>query len=173
MLTLRRAVFEGCTANKILTLKEKIMSIFLKAVQRINPSHPDEPKKWYPVQYTTKMVDESEVAMLIAEETTLNPMEAAMAIRQLRKVMQRLLLDGKSVKLGDWETFNVTLNTEGADTREALTAHNVKRVNINFQPGDELKAAMQKADFVWLDKLTESGTSGEPSEHEEVHESLL
>ena len=37
------------------------MSIFLKAVQRINPSEPDEPKKWYPVQYTTKMVDESEV----------------------------------------------------------------------------------------------------------------
>lgn len=46
------------------------MSIFLKAVQRINPSKPDEPKKWYPVQYTTKMVDESEVAMLIADETT-------------------------------------------------------------------------------------------------------
>ncbi|ADY37738.1 MULTISPECIES: hypothetical protein [Bacteroidaceae] len=46
------------------------MSIFLKAVQRINPSEPDEPKKWYPVQYTTKMVDESEVAMLIADETT-------------------------------------------------------------------------------------------------------
>ena len=62
MLTLRRAVSEGCTANKILTLKEKIMNIFLKAVQRINPSHPDEPKKWYLVQYTTKMVDESEVA---------------------------------------------------------------------------------------------------------------
>jgi len=91
------------------------MSIFLKAVQRINPSEPDEPKKWYPVQYTTKMVDESEVAMLIADETTLNPMEAAMAIRQLRKVVQRLLLDGKSVKLGDWGTFNITLNTEGAE----------------------------------------------------------
>lgn len=29
MLTLRRAVSEGCTANKILTLKEKIMNIFL------------------------------------------------------------------------------------------------------------------------------------------------
>lgn len=44
------------------------MSIFLKAVQRINPSEPDAPKKWYPVQYTTKMVDESEVAMLIADD---------------------------------------------------------------------------------------------------------
>ena len=55
------------------------MSIFLKPVQRANPSDPDAPKKWYPVQYTTKMVDENEVAMLIADETTLNPMEAAMA----------------------------------------------------------------------------------------------
>lgn len=35
MLTLRRAVSEGCTANKILTLKEKIMNIFLKAVQGV------------------------------------------------------------------------------------------------------------------------------------------
>ena len=91
------------------------MSIFLKPVQRTNPLKPNEAKKWYPVQYTTKMVDENEVAMLIADETTLNPMEAAMAIRQLRKVVQRLLLDGK--------------------------------------------AAMQKADFVWLDKIMESGTA--------------
>ena len=135
------------------------MSIFLKAVQRINPSEPDEPKKWYPVQYTTKRVDESEVAMLIADETTLNPMEAAMAIRQLRKVVQRLLLDGKSVKLGDWGTFNITLNTEGTERKEDLTARNVKRVNINFQPADEMKAAMQKADFVWLDKIVEGGTA--------------
>ena len=135
------------------------MSIFLKAVQRINPAEPDEPKQWYPVQYTTKMVDENEVAMLIADETTLNPMEAAMAIRQLRKVVQRLLLDGKSVKLGDWGTFNITLNTEGAERKEDLTAHNVKRVNINFQPADEMKAAMQKTDFVWLDKIVEGGTA--------------
>ena len=135
------------------------MSIFLKAVQRINPSEPGEPKKWYPVQYTTKRVDESEVAMLIADETTLNPMEAAMAIRQLRKVVQRLLLDGKSVKLGDWGTFNVTLNTEGAERKEDLTARNVKRVNITFQPADEMKAAMQKADFAWLDKTAEGGTA--------------
>ena len=46
------------------------MSIFLKAVQRINPSEPDEPKKWHPVQHTTKMGNENEVAMLIADGTT-------------------------------------------------------------------------------------------------------
>lgn len=124
--------------------------------------------KWYPVQYTTKLVDETEVAELIADETTLNPMEAQMAIRQLRKVVQRLLLDGKSVKLGNWGTFNVTLNTEGADTKDALTARNVKMVNINFQPGTELKAAMQRADFVWLNKITADNNSGGDSDSPDI-----
>ena len=141
------------------------MSIFLKAIQRINPLNPKGPKKWHPVQYTTKLVDEDEVAMLVADETTLNPMEAAMAIRQLRKVVQRLLLEGKSVKLGNWGTFSITLNTEGAETKKELTAHHVKRINIKFQPADELKAAMQKADFIWLDKMVQgNGTADKGDE---------
>lgn len=144
------------------------MSIFLKPVQRRNPADEDAPMKWYPVQSTTKLVDETEVAELIADETTLNPMEAQMAIRQLRKVVQRLLLDGKSVKLGNWGTFNVTLNTEGADTKDALTARNVKTVNINFQPGTELKAAMQRADFVWLNKITADNNSGGDSDSPDI-----
>ena len=143
------------------------MSIFLKPVQRRNPLKPEEAMKWYPVQYTTKMVDETEVAELIADETTLNPMEGQMAIRQLRKVVQRLLLDGKSVKLGNWGTFNVTLSTEGAATKDELTARNVKSVNINFQPGDELKAALQKADFVWLNKIMEGGSPSASGSTEE------
>lgn len=146
------------------------MSLFLKPVQRRNPVKPNEPMKWYPVQYTTKLVGESEVAEMIADETTLNPMEAQMAIRQLRKVMQRLLLDGKSVTLGNWGTFNVTLSTEGADTKEALSARNVKTVNINFQPGDELKTAMQKADFVWLNKIVEGSTSTDSESPDEIDE---
>ena len=137
------------------------MSIFLKPVQRHNPMEKDAPMKWYPVQYTTKLVDENEVAELIADETTLNPMEAQMAIRQLRKVVQRLLLDGKSVKLGNWGTFNVTLSTEGVDKKDDLTARNVKAVNINFQPGDVLKTAMKKAEFVWLNKIMESTSSSD------------
>lgn len=144
------------------------MSIFLKPVQRRNPLKPDEVMKWYPVQNTVKMVDESEVAELIADETTLNPMEAQMAIRQLRKIVQRLLLDGKSVKLGNWGSFNVSLNTEGAATKDELTARNVKSVNINFQPGDELKAAMQKADFVWLNKMMEGKPSSDSDSPDEI-----
>lgn len=81
-----------------------------------------------------------------------------MAIRQLRKVVERLLLDGHSVQLGNWGTFGVTLTTEGVATKNELSASQVKKVNINFQPGESLKTAMQKAEFVWLDKLVASPT---------------
>lgn len=67
------------------------------------------------------------------------------------------------MKLGKWGSFNVSLNTEGAATKDELTARNVKSVNINFQAGEELKAAMQKADFVWLNKMVEGNApSTEP-----------
>lgn len=115
--------------------------------------------KWYGVQKSMKKMTESEVAELVADETTLNPAEALMAIRQLRKVVQRTLLGGQSVQLGDWGSFNVRVSTTGAETQKGLTAANVRNVRINFQPGSELKAAMQKASFVWIDELAGASSS--------------
>lgn len=77
------------------------MAIPVKPVQRVNPQDVTAEKKWYPVQSTVRQVDESEMAMEIADETTLNASEALMAIRQLRKIMQRHLLNSESVQLGD------------------------------------------------------------------------
>lgn len=99
--------------------------------------------------------DETEVAMDLADETTLNPSEAMMAIRQLRKILLRRLLGGESVKLGNWGSFSVTLSSIGADSKEAVTARNIKEVNLNFQPDEAFKADLQRATFVWVDKLAE------------------
>ena len=82
-----------------------------------------------------------------------------MSIRQLRKGIQPLMADGHSGKLGDWGTFSPSLNSRGKDKKEDLKATDINCVNINFQPGEELKAAMQKVDFVWIDKLVEGKTN--------------
>ena len=82
-----------------------------------------------------------------------------MSIRQLRKIIERLMADGHSVKLGDWGTFSPSVNSKGKDKKEDLKATDINAVNINFQPGEELKAAMQKVDFIWIDKLIEGKTN--------------
>ena len=63
------------------------------------------------------------------------------------------------MKLGDWGTFSPSLNSRGKDKKEDLKATDINCVNINFQPGEELKTAMQKVDFVWIDKLVEGKTN--------------
>lgn len=129
------------------------MSVLMKKMQRFDPTRKNEPMKWYGVQKRLTKMDENEVAELVAEETTLNPAEALMAIRQLRKVLLRALMDGKSVQLGNWGSFNLRVGTSGTDTREALTSAQVKNVRICFRPGSEVKEALRRTDFVWVDSF--------------------
>lgn len=59
------------------------MAILVKAIRKKNPIDPDAPEKWYIIQVTAVQVDETQVAMDLAEETMLNSSEAVMTIRQL------------------------------------------------------------------------------------------
>lgn len=137
------------------------MAILVKPVQRVNPLKPKDPAKWYVTQVTVAQVDETQVAMDLAEETTLNPSEAMMTIRQFRKVLLRHLQAGESVKLGNWGSFSITLSSTPSDTKEEVSARNIKSINLNFQPDESFKFDLQKAQFAWVDKLAETRTEAD------------
>jgi predicted histone-like DNA-binding protein len=134
------------------------MPIFLNKVERANPLKKTE-KKWYCTIKTVKQISERDVARQIADETTLNAKEAEMSISLLQKVLVNSLLAGNSVQLGDWGSFYLTCNSEGKATREALTTKDVKGLNIRFLPGKALKDALGKANFVFVENLTNAGTT--------------
>lgn len=142
------------------------MAILIKPIQRVNPQDTKADKKWYITQVTTAMVDETQVAMDLADETTLNPSEAMMAIRQLRKILLRRLLGGESVKLGNWGSFGITLNSEGVEDRKKVSARQIKSINLNFQPDEQFKSDLQKASFAWVDKLAAGTTTDSASSSE-------
>lgn len=129
------------------------MSIYFNSALRGNPALPDEPKKWYPVIRSTGMKKERDVAKEIADETTLNPKEAEMAIYQLEKIMLRWLLEGKTVQLGELGSFRLTAKSSGVATEEDVTALQIKKLNLRFQPSKQLKEAIAKAQFVPVDSL--------------------
>jgi len=130
------------------------MAIFYNKVERGNPSDPEAPKKWYPVLKTLGMVREKEVGKQIADETTLNPKEGEIALIQFQKILIRNLLEGRSVQLGDWGSFYLTLNSTGSDTKEEVSAANVTKINVRFKPGKELTEALAKAQLRQVESLT-------------------
>ena len=95
------------------------MAIFYNKIQRRNPSlKKDETKLWYPVLRRVDQVKEKEVAKQIADETTLNPKEAEMAVAQLKKVLINALTNGNSVQLGDWGSFYLSISSKGSEKED-------------------------------------------------------
>jgi hypothetical protein len=67
------------------------MPVFLNKVERANPQDKTQ-KKWYCTIKTVKQTSERDVAVLIADETTINRKEAEKSIAQLEKVLINCLL---------------------------------------------------------------------------------
>ncbi|MDR3269098.1 MAG: HU family DNA-binding protein [Tannerella sp.] len=123
------------------------MALFYKKVQRGNPSKPEAPKLWYPLLKSIGLVRDRQVAKLLAEETTLNPKEAEMALYQLLKVVMRLLLDGHTVQLGELGTFCVVIEGEGSVKEEEVNATKIKKTKIRFIASEETRNELKHASF--------------------------
>ena len=141
------------------------MPLFYNKVQRANPMDPDAPKKWYPVLKSVGKMEFGEVARLIADETTLNPKEAEMALAQMEKGLINALLNGQTVSIGSWGSFQLTISADGADTEKEAGPSKIRKVNVRFQPGKTLKEAIAKASFRQAtDMLSNKASSGTTTE---------
>ena len=130
------------------------MPLLYNTVLRKDPRKQDDPGKWHPVLRSIVPVNEKEVAKQIADETTLNPKEAEMAIYQLLKVLKTQLLKGNTVQLGDWGSFFLTINSEGVENEKDVTANQVKQVNVHFRAGKDLRQAINEATFKPVSTMT-------------------
>ena len=124
------------------------MSILYSKVQRVNPRDLTAPKKWYIVPQRVEQKTEKEIAEALTKNTTLNRGEASMVLDELQAVILSSLLDGYSVQMGDWGSFQLTVSCTGTDTEQECTADKITAVNIRFRPGKEMKEAIAKATFV-------------------------
>jgi predicted histone-like DNA-binding protein len=95
-----------------------------------------------------------DLALLLADETTLNPKEAEMAIYQLFKVTIIQLLEGHTVELGDMGSFYVTASTEGSETEKEVTANKIKGLNLRFRVSKGFKVELKKATFIDISSLS-------------------
>ena len=138
------------------------MAIFYNVVQRKNPSKPTDPMQWYIVLRRVEQTDEEDVAIEIADETTLNPHEARMSIEQMKKVLIRNLLNGHSVRLGSWGSFHLTISSKPSATEKEADASKVTKINIRFTPGKELKEAIAKSQLRNVKTMAEKNKKKKP-----------
>lgn len=130
------------------------MALFYNKVFRKNPNEPTSPGKWYVVLRSLGQTSEKDVAKFVADETTLNPKEAEMAIYQLLKVLQNELLNGKTVQLGELGSFFLTVTGDGVDDENEVSAKLIKSVNLKFRTTKVMREALAKAEFKQASSLS-------------------
>ena len=106
-----------------------------KMVTRINPQNKSEQPKWYAKAVQDRTIDFEGLVTHMSEHNS--PYSRGVihgVLTDMLDCVKELLLDGKSVRIGDLGLFSVGLKTRGAKTRDKWSvASHVQGVTLNVR----------------------------------------
>lgn len=108
------------------------------------PGNPDAPKKYYAKMQASGEVTLDEMAEDIAYATTLTDADVLAAIRAFIKQLNKHLANGKIVRAENLGSFQLQIQSTGADTEKDFTAANITGVSIQYRPGKFVSEATTK-----------------------------
>ena len=123
------------------------MPVKYNVVERGNPSNPEAPKKFYPSIVSTGRRSQRQVAESAARSSSLTPADMAAAIENFLAIITDELSRGNIVQLGDFGSFWLRIETEGAETTEDVKTSNIKSILPRFTPGTAFKEELNRIAF--------------------------
>ena len=123
------------------------MAVKYSINEKGNPLKPTEPKKWYA---TAKSAGDTTLRTLskeIAARSTVSPADTQAVLIALTEVLVEHLADGKIVRLGDFGAFQVSVGSDGAETKEKFSSALIKSKKVVFRPGIDIKEMLNNLKF--------------------------
>ena len=99
-----------------------------------SPQDPDAPAKWYARAVQDRTVEFEDFVTHISEHNS--PYSRGVihgVLIDMLACLKELVLDGKSVRLGDLGLFSVGISSKGAETAEAWTTSLITGVHLNVR----------------------------------------
>lgn len=115
-------------------------------VQKVNPQDRSK-KKWYANAVASSKIGQKDIAKTISSKSSLTAGDIANVIQNLLEELPKELVKGNSVKLGDFETFRISISSEGVENEKEFNTSMIKDVRIIFTPGVEMKKAIEGISF--------------------------
>ncbi len=133
------------------------MSVPFNVVPKHNPQQPKSAQKFYAIAHSTGEADFRQMAKEIAEITTVSLPDAVAVLESLVMIIPRHIEKGEIVRLGELGSLRLTINSEGSDTADAVSARNIKKANYRFTAGNELQQTLKILKYARV-KTTESSS---------------
>ncbi|MFD2784756.1 HU family DNA-binding protein [Hymenobacter rubripertinctus] len=121
------------------------MSIEYSLAERGNPANAQAPKKWYAVARSQGETTVRDIAGRINQMSTVSTIDVMAVLEAFFQTVPAELADGQIVRFGDFGSFSVSLQSDGAEAEKEFTAANINNVKVVFRPGKLFAQAMQGA----------------------------
>lgn len=132
------------------------MSVKFKAMERVNPRDLTLPRKFYASLKSGDDVSFEELSDLISKVSNLNYGQVLGALGSFIEIIEIQLKHGRPVRLNTLGTFYLTLTSNGTDTKEELSADDIKKARIRFRPGKRLQKTIRNLEY----EKVNDGTNG-------------
>lgn len=121
------------------------MPIEYSLAERGNPAKPNEPKKFYAAARSQGETTVRSIAERINQMSTVSTIDVMAVLEAFFQTVPQELAEGRIVRFGDFGSFSVTLQSEGAATEKEFNASLISNVKVAFRPGKLFAQAMQGA----------------------------
>lgn len=128
------------------------------------PGDDTAPKLFYAKAQASGEVTMDEMAEDIAYSTSLTDGDVLNAIRALIKQVNKHLAAGKIVRLETFGSFQIQLQSEGAETEKKFTSSNITGASIQFRPGRPIKAATRAGGGLTFHRVAKKGEAALPDD---------
>lgn len=107
----------------------------------------EKPTKFFAVPATQGVISLKELAELASDRNHASPEDVQHIILAIVNVMRREIANGRSISLGDFGSFRVSISSTGETEAAKVSAANISKLRIIFNPGKDLKNALSRATF--------------------------
>lgn len=123
------------------------MAITYKVIARPNPQDRTLPKKFYATAVSSGDSTLKKFGKRLEKRSGVSSIDVNAVLQSLLELMVEDVVDGETIRLGEFGSFAVTVSSEGSEKEEDVSSANIRGVKIVFRPGKDLKNALKTASF--------------------------
>lgn len=122
-------------------------AVTYSVVEKKDPKLPDMPGKFYAQAQARGTANIRELSERIQQECTVTRADVMAVLTAFEHVIAESLANGEIVRLGDLGSFQISLSSQGAETKEKFTSSLITKRRILFRGGKTLSNTLATLDF--------------------------
>ena len=123
------------------------MALPLKIIKKRDPRDVTKPVKYYVTTKSTGEIDFEELAKKTSEQCTVTKADCYAVLIALEENIKDALSFGKIVRFGNIGSFQISISSNGSETKEEVGIKAVKSKRILFRPDKRLKLFLKGLKF--------------------------